>query len=159
MTTVALTARELEAFWAKVDKSGTCWTWTGCTRSGYGIARIKRKSRQAHRISYEIHTGPIPDGMDIDHKCFTRSCVNPAHLRAVTRKQNNEHQISARRDSKTGIRGVSWMKKSKCWVARVNHNGKLVYCGYFHDIKEAEAAVIAKRNELFTHNDVDRLAA
>jgi hypothetical protein len=84
----------LERFWSKVDKSGNCWRWTGHVdaATGYGHLSWNGKSIGAHRASYEIHFGPIPAGLEIDHVrargCTSRACVNPAHLEAVTRQQN-----------------------------------------------------------------------
>lgn len=66
-----------------------CWLWTRCTNSnGYGQARFGGKTRLAHRVSYELHIGPLPDGLVIDHLCRTRNCVNPDHLRAVAQSEN-----------------------------------------------------------------------
>jgi hypothetical protein len=76
-------------FWSKVLKTDTCWIWTGeTTVTGYG--RFKNYSRkvQAHRFSYELHKGQIPDGMVIDHLCRNRACVNPDHLEAKSQKEN-----------------------------------------------------------------------
>jgi hypothetical protein len=77
----------------------------------------------------------------------------------VSHKQNKENLRGASKNSKSGARGVWWHKSSNRWQARVGHDGKQVHVGYFGTIAEAEAeaAVIAKRNELFTHNDLDRL--
>lgn len=67
-----------------VDPDTGCWLWDGATTVGYG--RIKRNSRidMAHRITYELFVGPIPENLTIDHLCRVRSCVNPAHLEPVT---------------------------------------------------------------------------
>lgn len=79
-----------ERFWAKVDKTETCWLWTaGRNRDGYGLFSSQRGGqRSAHRIAYEWERGPIPDGLQIDHLCRVTSCVNPAHLEAVTGRVN-----------------------------------------------------------------------
>lgn len=77
-----------ERFWAKVDKSGECWPWTATIdRYGYGTFWLGRKVG-AHRAAYELTRGPIPAGMDIDHLCRNRACVNPDHLEPVTRRVN-----------------------------------------------------------------------
>ena len=69
-----------------------CWLWTGpVTGGGYGQISIGRRIdgfRPAHRVSYELHVGPIPAGLDLDHLCRVKICVNPAHLEPVTRREN-----------------------------------------------------------------------
>ena len=149
-----------QRFWEKVDKSGECWLWTASGDShGYGQMRIGTKPGKlhpAHRISWRLTNGEIPAGMFVDHKCFTPRCVNPSHLRLATNKQNHENRPGAQRNSKTGIRGVGWSKASRKWRARVKHHGVEHHLGVFETLEEAEAAAIAKRNELYTHNLIDR---
>lgn len=66
-----------------------CWTWTGAVNSrGYGCIGVNRKSQLAHRVSYELHVGPIAAGLQIDHLCQNKRCINPAHLEAVTGRVN-----------------------------------------------------------------------
>ena len=150
-------------FWAKVNKSETCWNWTGGkTTAGYGMfARGGRGGGQAmaHRYSWEMANGPIPEGMVIDHTCHNPSCVNPDHLRVATYKQNNENKSSAAVRSSTGVRGVIWDKVTRNYRASVTHNYRQIHVGRFSTLEAAEAAVTAKRLELFTHNDADRSAA
>lgn len=67
-----------------------CWYWLGApTKAGYGTMSVLGKRMYAHRISHELFTGPIPEGLTIDHLCRVRHCVNPAHLEAVTQRVNN----------------------------------------------------------------------
>lgn len=136
---------------------GDCIVWTGyLSDKGYAIIRNGGKPQLAHRFSYERHTGPIPSGMQVDHTCHNRACVKPQHLRLASNKQNSENIVGATARSKSGIRGVTPERKTGRWRATVGHLGKQINVGTFKEVAEAEAAVIAKRNELFTHNDADR---
>lgn len=69
-----------------------CWPWLGKTNdSGYGLiwgGKDNPRDLRAHRVMYEIHVGSIPEGLDIDHLCRMRHCVNPAHLEPVSRQEN-----------------------------------------------------------------------
>jgi hypothetical protein len=145
-----------ERFSAKVDTSGACWIWKGAVgHSGYGVFRVGDSLQKAHRYSYTRTKGPIPDGFIIDHLCHTPACVNPAHLRAVTPKQNVENRKGAPSNSSTGVRGVRLCPDGR-YRASVGHAGEYFHVGSFPTLQMAEAAVVAKRLELHTHNEVDR---
>lgn len=79
-------------FTAKMQRTATCWLWTGATQSsGYGSFGIDGKTHLAHRLAYELFIGPIGDGLAINHLCGVKKCVNPDHLEAVTAAENNAH--------------------------------------------------------------------
>ncbi|MFL5911455.1 MAG: HNH endonuclease signature motif containing protein, partial [Gaiellaceae bacterium] len=91
-----------------VDEATGCWLWTG-TKHGHGYGIIKhgpaasRRSLRAHRVAYELFVGPIPEGLELDHLCRVRHCVNPAHLEPVTTRENllRGETLTARHAAKT----------------------------------------------------------
>jgi hypothetical protein len=87
----------VQRFAKMVDLEGEngCWLWTGRQDGkGYGSFSVQQspgvwKTRKAHRISYELHRGRIPEGLQLDHLCRVRNCVNPDHLEPVTNRENS----------------------------------------------------------------------
>ncbi len=80
-----------ERFWRNVDKQpgDACWEWTGHRQdNGYGVLTVNYRPTRAHRISYELHNGPIPKGMFVCHTCDTPACVRPDHLFSGTNRDN-----------------------------------------------------------------------
>lgn len=149
-----------ERFWSKVDKTGDCWLWTASgDSSGYGQFWRDGRMVVPHRLAFEWEHGEIPEGMQVDHRCFHRNCVRPDHLRLVTHAQNQQNRRGANSNNATGVRGVYWSKRDRKYQARVMLNGKRYHAGYYDTLEEAEAAVIAKRQELFTHDDHAEWAA
>jgi hypothetical protein len=65
-----------------------CWNWTAALSDGYGLFWWNGSTVAAHRLAYVALVGPIPDGLELDHKCRNRACVNPAHLRIITHQGN-----------------------------------------------------------------------
>lgn len=83
-----------------------CWLWLAATRRKYGLMWVEGKTWSAHRVSYELHVGPIPEGLTLDHLCRNTTCVNPAHLEPVTNAENNLR--SSRHPGNGCHRGHEW---------------------------------------------------
>ena len=87
-------------FWKKVEKTEGCWFWRAARdRYGYGCIGLNGKVVGAHRISYELHVGPIPIGAHICHTCDQPSCVNPHHLFSGTKSENSLDMYSKGRNA------------------------------------------------------------
>lgn len=92
-----------------VTEQNECWVWTGgIAKNGYSKVRINNRYQSGHRAFYEHYKGPIPGGLQIDHLCRNKRCVNPDHLEAVTARVNTRRSdnLTARKARQTHcIRG------------------------------------------------------
>lgn len=99
--------RRIDMFWARVNKTDGCWLWTGCTNGRYGKLSVGGPEVRAHRFSWELANGPVPDGLNVLHNCDTPLCVRPDHLFLGTQKRNmddmNEKGRSIRPKGKDAV--------------------------------------------------------
>jgi hypothetical protein len=91
--------------WTPEPNSG-CWLWTASlTTAGYGSIGVGAgRTRNAHIVSWNLHRGDVPDGLELDHLCRNRACVNPDHLEPVTGREN----------VRRGLLGVLAVKPTNC---------------------------------------------
>ena len=87
--------KDIERFMGKIVKTNNCWEWTGSIIDGYGQFWHKKRV-STHRLSYELFKGDIPQGMQLDHLCRNRKCVNPEHLEPVTTQENTSRGLTGK---------------------------------------------------------------
>lgn len=94
-------------FWSFVDKKAPdeCWNWKG-SGTRYGVFSVKSRGRFAHRVSYEINKGPIPDGKCVCHKCDNPKCVNPNHLWLGSHSENIKDAVTKGRLAIPNNKGI-----------------------------------------------------
>jgi hypothetical protein len=113
----------VKRFWQKVQKTETCWLWTASLRNkGYGAfgytVNGKAINGRAHRFSYELHIGSIPDGLFVLHTCDTPACVNPAHLFLGTNLDNVRDMMEKGRH----LSGGTHCGSSGKWIHGTSHH-------------------------------------
>lgn len=133
-------------FWEKVDRRGPaeCWEWTGA-RHGHGYGRIglglaTQGTDVAHRVSWELHHGPIPDGMHVLHHCDNPPCVNPRHLFLGTHADNMRDALVKGRTSLVHHKG-SKHGRAKLTEAIVRDCRRRVAAGETHTALAREFGV------------------
>lgn len=95
---ISMASRHVIWFWEKVQKTEGCWRWIGSTwDNGYGRMMVGKRRRKAHRISFLIHNGFLPEDKVVCHTCDNPICVNPAHLFLGTQKDNNDDKVKKKR--------------------------------------------------------------
>lgn len=107
-----------ERFWPKVDVRGLddCWEWRGSKDGcGYGMIKADKVTRRAHRVSWRLHNGPIPKGMQVLHHCDNPGCMNPAHLFLGSNMDNVQDKVQKGRQA----RGNKLVSNSKLTIRQV----------------------------------------
>lgn len=123
-----------------------CWLWTGCiTKGGYGSFRNEHgKTENSHKWAYKVFIGPVPEGLELDHLCRNRACVNPNHLEPVTRSQNTVRGLKGilKPGKISKYVGVYWTERLHKWRSTTKINGKSYYLGHFSSEEEAHQAYV-----------------
>jgi len=134
-------------FWAKVRKADGCWVWTACVdTSGYGKLSVgSREFDRAHRISYRLHHGPIPEGLLVLHRCDNRRCVNPAHLFLGSIQDNMRDMVSKERQARGENKWTAVLTAAEVVELRERHaDGEtLSYLATVYGITNKQASSIA----------------
>lgn len=130
----------LKRFYETIEQgTNGCWLWTGVRDwHGYGQLTVGGKRTRAHRYIYEAVVGKIPDGLQIDHLCFNKACVNPKHLEAVTNRENISRARARARVLPTGVY-LNHASGSK-YRALKQMEGHTYYIGTFGTPEDASIA-------------------
>ena len=133
------------------EPNSGCWLWMGAiSNTGYGnLGKGGRGGGAiwAHRLSYEIHKGPIPEGKFVCHKCDVSSCVNPDHLFLGDNSENMRDCYKKKRHTrKNKPKGVIWIERRKKWRAYIVDK-KFTHLGYFDTEEEAYEALVRANRE------------
>lgn len=154
-------------FWNTVDLNGPihpvygkCWIWLGGkSRNGYGQFTISNRGIRAHRYSYELHIGPIPEGLSVLHHCDNPSCVNPKHLFVGSTFDNHQDKVRKGRQAKGETNGFSKLSDDEIREIRRRYKLKRGYHdpvngqnGLAREFKVTQALIsLVVRNEIWTH--------
>jgi hypothetical protein len=148
-----MNAASVAARLAKCSRpDGDCIRWTGVHGpKGYGRIGVDGKTKIVHRVAYEVLVGPIPDGLEIDHRCRVRDCINVQHLEPVTHLEN----VRRRRDNPDECaNGHPFTEENTHWYIQKGRSNTVRKCRRCK--KESNAA---RSRRPMTDQDKERLAA
>lgn len=101
----------------QIDPETGCWLWQLYLhpKTGYGVCKVNQKTYFAHRLAFTLFVGPIPEGLQVNHICDVKRCVNPAHLYAGTQAQNVRDAVERNRWPIGDKSGARRHPESMCW--------------------------------------------
>lgn len=139
-----------ERFLQKVNKTATCWLWTGATCGlvpyGQFWVNSKKKNMRAHRFSYAHFVGPIPEGLAVCHRCDVPLCVNPEHLFAGTLSENMKDSVSKGRLVPPSLR-------PNC---KPPWNKFITHCVHGHEFTAENTAIYGQQRRCRTCDNIRR---
>ena len=137
----------------RVFKNGTVRKRVGTdTGSGHLVISTREGKKLVQRLLWENTHGSVPEGMEVDHRNGNKKDNRLSNLRLVTRTQNAENRHKPHRGNTSGVKGVSWYKRSGKYVAQICVAGKRITLGYRDTLDEAAALYAAAAAKYHTHN-------
>ena len=142
--------KTLERFFAQVEKTESCWLWTGHTKNGYGGFQYDGKPQRAHRLSYIHFKGAIPAGLEICHApspiCHNRACVNPDHLRADTRSGNAADRVLDGTDARGEKNAKSKLTEAQILEIRASDERQWALAKRYDVSQSRISSIICRKN-------------
>lgn len=144
---MALDAR----FWSKIvmgENPDDCWRWTGATTAfGYGVisAGYKQGNLRAHRLSWVLHNGPLPEDMFVLHRCDNPPCCNPRHLFVGAKRDNTRDMLAKDREARGEQHGHARLASTEAAaIARMIREGSSAsVAGAIYGVSRSHASAIA----------------
>lgn len=123
----------MDDFWRQVDKTASCWLWTGATDQRYGRFGYGGKKHKAHRFSWAMANGSVPEGLHVLHRCDVPLCVRPDHLFVGTHQDNMEDMFSKGR--RRALKG-----RENAFAKLSDEDVRLLRCLYERGAKQTDLA-------------------
>jgi hypothetical protein len=132
-------------FWSKVNKTEGCWLWEACVNSwGYGQFKLNGKQKQAQRVSWMLNFGPIPEGMEVLHKCDNPPCVRPDHLFLGSQDDNMKDKNYKNRQAFGERQGSAKLTEDQIRLIRVSNKSSITL-GLEYNVSESTIVRIKSR--------------
>lgn len=132
----------------KLSPETGCWEWQGAKSNGYSSISVNGKCQRGHRVSYGMFVEAIPAGLQIDHLCCNRACVNPRHLEPVTARQNSSNRVIMRKAGLMPVIGREADAPAKDWHKDLNfaHLDRAIDAGF---VLRSDPETLRQNEELF----------
>jgi hypothetical protein len=136
-----------DRFFRYVEKTEGCWNWVGGHfTNGYGKFSVKHKNNRAHRVSYELANGTIPEGLVVRHTCDNRRCVNPAHLITGTHEENMRDMTERERQARGENQGsVKLTEEQVKEIRAIGNSQRQVDIAEKYGIKQGQVGKILRK--------------